>query len=32
VTLGKGCEIDRVEYRTDYKSSDGTSVLQHVKI
>jgi cytoskeletal protein CcmA (bactofilin family) len=32
VTLGKGCEIDRVEYRTDYKASDGTSVLQHVKI
>lgn len=32
VTIGKGCEIDRVEYRTDYKASSGTSVLQHVKI
>lgn len=32
VTIGPGCEIDRVEYRTDYKASAGTSVLQHVKI
>ena len=32
VTIGKGCEIDRLEYRTDYKACSGTSVLQHVKI
>jgi len=32
VTIGPGCEIDRVEYRTDYKAAAGTSVLQHVKV
>ena len=32
VSIGPGCEIDRVEYRTDYKAAVETSVLQHVKV
>lgn len=32
VDIGDGCEIDLVEYRTDFKKSPGASVLKHVKI
>ena len=32
VTIGDGCEIDLVEYRTDFKKAAGASVLKHEKI
>ncbi len=32
VVIGDGCEIDLVEYRTDFKKAAGASVLKHVKV
>jgi cytoskeletal protein CcmA (bactofilin family) len=32
VNIGDGCEIDLVEYKTNFKKTPGTSVLQNVKI
>jgi cytoskeletal protein CcmA (bactofilin family) len=32
VTIGEGCEIDLVEYRTDFKKTPGASVLKDVKV
>ena len=32
VDIGDGCEIDLVEYRTDFKKTSGASVLQYVKV
>jgi cytoskeletal protein CcmA (bactofilin family) len=32
VTIGEGCEIDLVEYRTDFKKTPGASVLKDMKV
>jgi cytoskeletal protein CcmA (bactofilin family) len=32
VNIGDGCEIDLVEYRTDFKKTQGTSVLKDIKL
>jgi len=32
VSIGDGCEIDLVEYRTDFKKTQGASVLKDVKV
>jgi cytoskeletal protein CcmA (bactofilin family) len=32
VTIGESCEIDLVEYRTDFKKTPGASVLKDVKV
>jgi cytoskeletal protein CcmA (bactofilin family) len=32
VNIGDGCEIDLVEYKTDFKKTPGASVLKHVKV
>lgn len=32
VTIGEGCEIDLVEYRTEFKKASGASVPKHVKV
>jgi cytoskeletal protein CcmA (bactofilin family) len=32
VDIGDGCEIDLVEYRTDFKKTPGASVLNQVKL
>jgi len=32
VNIGDGCEIDLVEYKTDFKKTPGASVLKNVKV
>ena len=32
VTIGEGCEIDLVEYRTYFKKTPGASVLKDMKV